>query len=105
MLFSGGRILVAAVGAAVLVVVAVFVVRSAWWDPASKQGPITQLTGAPPPATTATETPGAASTPDISTGGNSAGSVIGDPGGNSSRGNAGTPTGGSSGSPSGSSGS
>jgi hypothetical protein len=89
MLFNGGRILVAAVGAIVLVVVAVFLVRSAWWDPASKQEPITPLTGTPPTAMSEPDPPGAPPTPDINTGGTSAG----DMGGNPSDGNAGNPSG------------
>ena len=63
MLFSGGRILVAAVGAVVLAVVAVFILRSIWWDTAANEEPIT-----PPTATTAVltsepETPSAEPNP------------------------------------------
>lgn len=47
MLFGSGRILVAAAGAIVLVVVAVYAVRSVWWDPTSKPQQLTL-----PPATT-----------------------------------------------------
>ncbi|MHC9293560.1 RsiV family protein [Mycobacterium sp. LTG2003] len=44
MLFSGGRILVAAAGAIVLVIVAIYAVRSVWWDPNSKSASITSPT-------------------------------------------------------------
>jgi hypothetical protein len=73
MLFSGGRILVAAVGAVVLAVVAVFILRSVWWDTAANEEPIT-----PPTATTAAttdfatpepETTSAEQTPDTGMGG------------------------------------
>lgn len=50
MIFSGGRILVAAVGAIVLIFVAVYAVRSVWWDPTSKTTSLPQL----PPTTTVT---------------------------------------------------
>ena len=100
MLFSGGRILVAAVGAVVLAVVAVFILRSVWWDTAANEEPIT-----PPTATTAVltsepETPGAepntTGNPDGSTGGNPAGDPSGGkPAGDPSGGKpAGDPSGG-----------
>lgn len=44
MLFSGGRIVVAAAGAIVLVIVAIYAVRSVWWDPTSKSTSITPST-------------------------------------------------------------
>lgn len=76
MLFSGGRILVAAVGAIVLVVVAVFLVRSVWWDPTSKQEPM--LPSAPTTAT-ATSAPEPTSA-DTAGGGNTGGAPGGDAG-------------------------
>ena len=98
MLFSGGRILVAAVGAVVLAVVAVFILRSVWWDTAVNEEPIT-----PPTATTAVltsepQTPGAepnpAGNPDRSgdpAGNPSGGKPPGDPSGGTP---AGDPSGG-----------
>lgn len=73
MLFSGGRVLVAAIGAVVLVIVAVFIVRSVWWDPTSKEEPLTS-----PTVTTDTAT----SAPETTTEGNSGGTGDGNSGGN-----------------------
>jgi hypothetical protein len=64
-MFSGGRILVAAVGAIVLIFVAAYAVRSVWWDPASKTASLPQL---PSAATTVTTATAATSTPDASGG-------------------------------------
>jgi hypothetical protein len=76
MLFSGGRILVAAVGAVVLAVVAVFILRSAWWDTAANEEPITPLTATTATATSEPETTSAEPNP----GGNPDGNPVGDPG-------------------------
>src|SRR6185369_8515519 len=57
-MLTGGRILVAVVGAVVLAVVAVFIVRSVWWDTASKEQPL--------PLPTATTTQMASGTPEAS---------------------------------------
>lgn len=73
MLFSGGRVLVAAIGAVVLVIVAVFIVRSVWWDPTSKEEPLTSPTGTTDTATRA---------PETTTKGNSGGAGDGNSGGN-----------------------
>jgi hypothetical protein len=43
-MLTGGKILVAAVGAVVLAVVAVFMIRAIWWSPASQNGPLTPAT-------------------------------------------------------------
>lgn len=56
MLFSGGRILVAAAGAVVLVIVAIYAVRSVWWDPTSKSGSITAPTSVSGTVTSAPDT-------------------------------------------------
>jgi hypothetical protein len=64
-MLSGGRILVAAVGAIVLIFVAIYAVRSVWWDPTAKTGPL----GLPPSATTTvTTSASAAGTTDASSG-------------------------------------
>lgn len=68
MLFSGGRIVVAAVGAIVLVIVAVYAVRSVWWDPTAGTGPLPGAT-----APTASSVPSASGAPDNSDGGASGG--------------------------------
>ena len=62
MLLGVGRILVAAAGAVVLVVVAVFVVRSVWWDPntgttSSTTVPSTTRTGTSDSEATTSENP------------------------------------------------
>ncbi|WP_029370199.1 RsiV family protein [Mycobacterium sp. UM_WWY] len=77
-MFSGGRILVAAVGAIVLIVVAVYAVRSVWWDPASKTTSLSQLPSASTTVSTAATT--AMSTADASggTGGTPGGGGGGD---------------------------
>ena len=100
MLFSGGRILVAAVGAVVLAVVAVFILRSVWWDTAVNEEPITPPTATTAALTSEPETPSAepnpAGNPDGSTGGDPAGNPSGgkpagiplaEPGGDPSGGN------------------
>jgi hypothetical protein len=72
-MFSGGRILVAAVGAIVLIVVAVYAVRSVWWDPASKTTALTQLpsttTAVSATATTAMSTADASGGAEVTPGG------------------------------------
>lgn len=74
MLFGGGRILVAAAGAIVLVVVAIYAVRGAWWDPTSK--PLTL------PAATTTATVTDTSTTSTSAGAGEPGNPSGgEPGG------------------------
>jgi hypothetical protein len=99
MLFSGGRILVAAVGAVVLAVVAVFILRSVWWDTAVNEEPITPPTATTAALTSEPETPSAepnpAGNPDRSTGGDPAGNPSdGKPGGKPSGGNPDGSTGG-----------
>ena len=100
MLFSGGRILVAAVGAVVLAVVAVFILRSVWWDTAVNEEPITPPTATTAALTSEPQTPSAepnpAGNPDRSTGGNPAGDPSGGkPAGDPSGGKpAGDPSGG-----------
>jgi hypothetical protein len=77
--------LVAAVGAVVLAVVAVFILRSVWWDTAANEEPIT----APTATTAATtdiatpepETTGAEQTTDADMGGNTDANPDGDSGG------------------------
>lgn len=61
-MLTGGRIVVAAVGVVVLIVAAVLVVRSVWWDPTSKSTPFTpsSLSAGPssaPPSSTDSATP------------------------------------------------
>jgi hypothetical protein len=75
MLFSGGRIVVAAAGAIVLIFVAIYAVRSVWWDPTAKTGSLTQ----PPAATTTVTTTASATTTTTET--TSAGGTSGTGGG------------------------
>lgn len=56
MLFTGGRVLVAVVGAVVLVAAAVVIVRSIWWDTSAPDQPV--LVG-PPPASSSSALSGA----------------------------------------------
>lgn len=58
MLFSGGRIVVAAAGAIVLVIVAIYAVRSVWWDPTSKSASITPSTSVSGSGASTSETDG-----------------------------------------------
>ncbi|OBC00075.1 hypothetical protein A5784_21340 [Mycobacterium sp. 852013-50091_SCH5140682] len=76
-MFSGGRIVVAAVGAIVLIVVAVYAVRSVWWDPASKTTSLNQL----PSATTTVSTPATTAMSAADTSGGTGGTPAGGGGG------------------------
>jgi hypothetical protein len=89
-MLTGGRIVVAAVGAIVLIVAAVLVVRSVWWDPTSKSTPFTPSSlsagpSSPPPSGADSATP---STAD-SGGGDGGGTGGGDTGGSTGGGDTG----------------
>lgn len=73
-MLTGGRILVAVVGAVVLAVVAVFVVRSVWWDTASKDGPLPTDVTTTQTVPTESESTSAQENPDDTTDGGMDGS-------------------------------
>jgi hypothetical protein len=96
-MLTGGRIVVAAVGAIVLIVAAVLVVRSVWWDPTSKSTPFTPSSlsagpSSPPPSGADSATPSTADSGGGDGGGTGGGDTGASPGGGGDTGGGGSTT-------------
>jgi hypothetical protein len=91
-MLTGGRIVVAAVGAIVLIVAAVLVVRSVWWDPTSKSSPFTPSSLSAGPSSTAPSEASATPSTEASGGGDGGGAAGGDTGGSTGGGTSGGET-------------
>jgi hypothetical protein len=76
-MLTGGRIVVAAVGVVVLIIAAVLVVRSVWWDPTSKSTPFTPSSLSAGPSSTALSGADAATPSIADSGGGDSGSGSG----------------------------